>query len=60
LFQYAVLNERLQASIYRDVITADGRRLEVWQLDGLQGQYDNLLLAQADRLRNLDLARSND
>ena len=60
LFQYAVLNERLQASIYRDVITADGRRLEVWQLDGLQGQYDNLLLAQANRLRNLDPLRSSD
>lgn len=60
LFQYAVLNERLQASIYRDVITADGRRLEVWQLDGLQGQYDNLLLAQAERLRNIDPLRSTD
>lgn len=58
LFQYAVLNERLQASIYRDVITADGRRLEVWQLDGLQGQYDVLLKAQAEHLKSLDLSKA--
>ncbi len=57
LFQYAVLNERLQASIYRDVITADGRRLEVWQLDGLQGQYDALLRAQAEHIKSLDVPR---
>lgn len=53
LFQHADLNNRIIASIFKDLIKSDGHRLEVWQLDGLHGQYDALLRHQADRLPDL-------
>jgi len=53
LFQHADLNDRVNASIFKDVTNASGARLEVWQLDSLKDQYDALLRHQAYRLPDM-------
>lgn len=50
MFQYGRVNELVEASIDRDLNLPDGRRLEIWRLDGLKENYEQLLLTQADNL----------
>lgn len=50
MLQDAELNRSIEVSLVRDVTLSDGSRLEVWELDAISGNQDQLLRSQARTL----------
>lgn len=50
MLQDAELNRSVEVSLVRDITLSDGARLEVWELDAIIGNQDQLLRSQARTL----------
>jgi hypothetical protein len=50
MLQDAELNRSIEVSLVRDITLSDGSRLEVWELDAIIGNQDQLLRSQARTL----------
>jgi len=50
MLQDAELNRSVEVSLVRDITLSDGSRLEVWELDAIIGNQDQLLRSQARTL----------
>lgn len=50
MLQDAELNRSVEVSLVRDITLSDGSRLEVWELDAISGNQDQLLRSQARTL----------